>query len=228
MKKLHDLANGIQDVADGGGFYAEMECTRDAELVSRHLNDWAGRLRAAIAAEAYPAWYEPGPGVFRDRFRCDECGSELWTDVVRRMEERTSASASLICRFCGVPMERERRPARSGITTDSAQTMSPSGAGYVCERCGAVENYVIPVKMWGGELLVLQHGGARRRAMTAARRAVGVKEPLKTCCNGCDAAPQPPWVLCKACLDVLDAKIHALLGDQSKRRPADAPDAENG
>ncbi len=38
-----------------------------------------------------------------------------------------------------------------------------------------------------------------------------MKEPLKKCCNGCDAPPQPPsWVLCEKCFGVLDEKMRNL------------------
>jgi len=38
-------------------------------------------------------------------------------------------------------------------------------------------------------------------------------KPLKRCCNGCDAPPQPPSkVLCEACFATLGVKIHALAG----------------
>lgn len=37
------------------------------------------------------------------------------------------------------------------------------------------------------------------------------RKPLEKCCNGCDAAPQPPsLVLCAKCLHGLDEKIRAL------------------
>jgi len=39
-----------------------------------------------------------------------------------------------------------------------------------------------------------------------------VKRPLTKCCNGCAAPVQKPsWVLCKSCLDKINAKFLALL-----------------
>lgn len=57
-------------------------------------------------------------------------------------------------------------------------------------------------------------GGTRTHESHHHQHASGgaqMKKPLERCCNGCDAPPQPPsWVLCKACLDALDAKMRAL------------------
>ena len=38
-----------------------------------------------------------------------------------------------------------------------------------------------------------------------------MKKPLTVCCNGDGRPVHPPsWVLCRECLAVLDAKVHAL------------------
>jgi len=54
-----------------------------------------------------------------------------------------------------------------------------------------------------------------------------MKKPLERCVNGCDAPVQPPsWVLCKACLDNLGAKMHALRDELWPVKPEEPSDGE--